>query len=241
MPLRRGFLALLDAAEKDKLSATGQRDAAMKIHNSVRLGIGACVASIAAIVVGAIPNTNAFAQVNPEFVLSGEAAESLHDHVSINADTARRIAEACERIARANNSRVVVVVLNLAGLTIHQHAMDGEGWVSINAAQQKAMSALRTRAPSVILANRNFNDEFTASRMAGYGLTVQEGGLPIIADGQMIGAIGVGGIPPAHRNSTYDEDKCGYRALEEVIGPQPPLPANLEADAWENRPGPGTP
>jgi uncharacterized protein GlcG (DUF336 family) len=115
--------------------------------------------------------------------------------------------------------------------------MDGEGWVSINAAQQKAMTALRTRSPSVVLANRNFNNEFTASRMTGYGLTVQEGGLPIIADGQLIGAIGVGGIPPAHRNSMYDEDKCGIRAIEEVIGPQPEIPENLEAEAWSDRPG----
>ena len=77
--------------------------------------------------------------------------------------------------------------------------------------------------------------------MYGYGLTVQEGGMPIIADGQMIGAIGVGGIPPAHRNATYDEDKCAYRAIEAVIGPQPPIPDNLEAEAWKSRPGPSAP
>ncbi len=181
------------------------------------------------------------AQVNPEFVIGGAAAEGLYDRISINADTARRIAEACEAIARENNSRVVVVVLNPYGLTIHQHAMDGEGYVSINAAQQKAMTALRTRRPSVVLSNRNNNNQFTETHMYGYELTVQEGGLPIIADGQMIGAIGVGGIPPAHRNSTYDEDKCGIRAIEAVIGPQPPIPDNIEAEAWEDRPGPATP
>ena len=179
----------------------------------------------------------ASAQVNPEFVIGGAAAESLYDRISINANTARRIAEACEAIAVENNSRMVVVILNPYGLTIHQHAMDGEGYVSINAAQQKAMTALRTRRPSVILANRNHEDQFTETHMYGYELTVQEGGLPIIADGQLIGAIGVGGIPPAHRNATYDEDKCALRAIESVIGPQPEVPANLEAVEWENRPG----
>lgn len=195
------------------------------------------IAAAAAFAAFALSAGGTIAQVNPDFVVGGEAADRLYDHYSINADTARRIAEACERIARDNNSRVVVVVLNPSGLVIHQHAMDGEGWVSINATQQKAMSALRTRAPSVILSNRNFNNEFTQSRMVGYGLTVQEGGLPIISGGQLIGAIGVGGIPPAQRNSMYDEDKCGYRALEEVIGPQPPLPENLEATEWSDRPG----
>jgi uncharacterized protein GlcG (DUF336 family) len=194
------------------------------------------MAASAAIVSFALA-AGASAQVNPEFVIGGDAADSLYDRISINADTARRIAEACEAIARENNSRMVVVVVNPYGLTIHQHAMDGEGYVSINAAQQKAMTALRTRRPSVILANRNHEDGFTETHMYGYDLTVQEGGLPIIADGQLIGAIGVGGIPPAHRNSMYDEDKCALRAIEQVIGPQPEIPENVEAEAWADRPG----
>lgn len=205
---------------------------------SVRQAVGF---GLAALALGVLPIGTALAQVNPQFVIGGEAAEGLYDRIAINADTARRIAEACEAIARENNSRVVVVVLNPYGLVIHQHAMDGEGYVSINAAQQKAMTALRTRRPSVILANRNHNNQFTETHMYGYDLTVQEGGIPIIADGQLIGAIGVGGIPPAHRNATYDEDKCAYRAIESVIGPQPPIPDNLEAEAWENRPGPSAP
>jgi len=207
---------------------------------SIRQAVGFCLSAFA-LSMGALSTGSALAQVNPQFVIGGAAAEGLYDRIAINADTARRIAESCEAIARENNSRVVVVVLNPYGLVIHQHAMDGEGYVSINAAQQKARTALRTRRPSVVLANRNRNNQFTETHMYGYGLTVQEGGMPIIADGQMIGAIGVGGIPPAHRNATYDEDKCAYRAIEEVIGPQPPLPDNLEAEAWESRPGPSAP
>jgi hypothetical protein len=42
------------------------------------------------------------------------------------------------------------------------------------------------------------------------------GGLPIVVEGQMIGAIGVGG-------GNMDE-QCAYSALTKVLGPQPPLP-----------------
>jgi uncharacterized protein GlcG (DUF336 family) len=216
---------------KAKTGNKAKGEDVMNIRQVVGFGLAAMTISMG----------SAFAQVNPEFVIGGAASEGLHDRIAINADTARRIAEACEAIARENNSRVVVVVLNPYGLTIHQHAMDGEGYVSINAAQQKALTALRTRRPTVILANRNHNNEFTENHMYGYELTVQEGGLPIIADGQLIGAMGVGGIPPAHRNSTYDEDKCGIRAIEAVIGTQPAIPDNIEAEAWENRPGPAAP
>ena len=38
-------------------------------------------------------------QVPPQFVLSGKAADRLHDHISINADTAEKLAKACEAIA----------------------------------------------------------------------------------------------------------------------------------------------
>lgn len=175
-------------------------------------------------------------QVPQQFVISGKAADRQHDHISINGDTAEKLAKACMDIARKNNSAVVVVVIDPYGLVVHQHRMDGEGWIQVNATQQKALTALRTRAPSRVLNNRNVQDPFTNQSMAGYGLTTQEGGLPIIVNGQLIGAIGVGGIPPAERTATYGEEMCARDALEAVIGPQPPLLPDLAAQR-RNNPG----
>lgn len=168
-------------------------------------------------------------EVPEQFRLSGKAAARLHDHISINLATAEKLAAACEEIARRNNSQVVVVVLDPQGLPVLLRRMDGEGHIQINATQQKALTALRTRAPSRVLNNRNVQDPFTNSNMAGYGLTTQEGGLPIIVNGQLIGAIGVGGIPPAERTATYGEEMCARDALEAVIGKQPPLLPDLAA------------
>jgi uncharacterized protein GlcG (DUF336 family) len=168
-------------------------------------------------------------QVPQQFVLSGKAADRLHDHISINLATAEKMAAACEAIAKKNNSQVVVVILDPQGLPVLLRRMDGEGLVQITATQQKAMTALRSRAPSRALNNRNVQDPFTNQNMAGYGLTTQEGGLPIVVNGQLIGAIGVGGIPPAERNATYGEEMCARDALEAVIGPQPPLLPDLAA------------
>jgi uncharacterized protein GlcG (DUF336 family) len=173
-------------------------------------------------------------QVPQQFVLSGKAAERQHDHISINADTAEKLAKACEDIARRNNSAVVVVIIDPSGLVVHEHRMDGEGWIQVTATEQKARTALRTRASSHVLTNRNVQDPFTNSNMAGYGLSTQEGGLPIIVNGQLIGAIGVGGIPPAERNASYGEEKCARDALEAVIGPQPPLLPDLPVQRANN-------
>jgi hypothetical protein len=43
------------------------------------------------------------------------------------------------------------------------------------------------------------------------------GGLPIVVEDQLIGAVGVGG-------GNADE-MCAYQAMEKVLGPQPPLAA----------------
>jgi uncharacterized protein GlcG (DUF336 family) len=194
--------------------------------SSLLIGAGAALSFTAAY---AATSYDGSGQVPQQFVLSGKAADRLHDHISINADTAERLSKACEAIARRNNSQVVVVVLDPQGLVVHEHRMDGEGWIQVKATEQKALTALRTRAPSHALTNRNVQDPFTNQNMSGYGLTTQEGGLPIIVNGQLIGAIGVGGIPPAERNASYGEEMCARDALEQVIGPQPPLLPDLTA------------
>jgi glc operon protein GlcG len=194
---------------------------------------GMTLAAAAALTIGAANAQTSYdgnGQVPEQFRLYGKAAERLHDHISINLATAEKLAAACEAIARKNNSQVVVVILDPQGLPVLLRRMDGEGHIQITATQQKALTALRTRAPSRVLNNRNVQDPFTNQNMAGYGLTTQEGGLPIIVNGQLIGAIGVGGIPPAERNATYGEEMCARDALEAVIGKQPALLPDLAAE-----------
>ena len=163
-------------------------------------------------------------QVPEQFVLSGKAAERLHDHVSINLETAEKLIAACQAIARKNNSAVVIVVLDPQGLPVLESRMDGEGWIQIKATEQKTLTALRSRAPSHVLTNRNVQDPFTNQNMAGYGLTANKGGLPIIVNGQLIGAMGAGGMA-----TPSGEEACVRDALEQVIGPQPPLLPDLTA------------
>jgi glc operon protein GlcG len=211
---------------------------ARKLHLAL---LAATMGAFASTAAGAATTYDGNGQVPQQFVISGKAAERQHDHMSINAETAEKLAKACEAIARQNNSAVVVVILDPYGLVVHEHRMDGEGWIQVNATEQKARTALRTRAPSHVLTNRNVQDPFTNQNMAGYGLTTQEGGLPIIVNGQLIGAIGVGGIPPAERTATYGEEMCARDALEAVIGPQPPLLPDLTAQRRNNPAAAGAP
>jgi uncharacterized protein GlcG (DUF336 family) len=52
------------------------------------------------------------------------------------------------------------------------------------------------------------------------------GGLPIVVNDILIGAIGVGGMAPT---PDWNDEVCAWRGLTEVLGPQPPLAPFLPA------------
>ena len=66
----------------------------------------------------------------------------------------------------------------------------------------------------------------------------QAGGLPIVVNGnEFIGAIGVGGSAP--KVPVWSDEICAWRALNKVIGQQPPLLPDVQQRS-EGRPA-GTP
>ena len=140
----------------------------------------------------------------------------VHDHMTISAEVAERLAHACEDFARQHNATATVVILDTAGRIIHEHRMDGQSYLNQRAGEEKAKTALLTREPSRVIAARSFVDLATQGRMQQFGLNPQQGGYPIIVNDQIIGAIGVGG-------GAGGEELCARYALEQVIGPLPPI------------------
>jgi glc operon protein GlcG len=161
-----------------------------------------------------------FGPLPPEFIISPEDGARSHDHISIKADVAERLSHICQENAKKHNGSATVVILDPFGQIIHEHRMDGQTYINQKAAENKARTALLTREPSHVLTNRAFDDVSTLIRMDQFGLSVQEGGLPIIVNDQVIGAIGVGG---GAGGRAYGEEVCARDALVEVFGPQPAL------------------
>ena len=157
----------------------------------------------------------AAAQNIDKFVISDEAAKKSLMKNEISADTAEKITQACVAFARKNNIAVTVFILSPTGDVVHAHRMDGQVPINIETAQLKAQSVLYTRDSSHARANTVANNLPLQLRWSSLPVFPVAGGLPIIVDGQMIGAIGVGG-------SNRDEE-CAYQALTSVVGPQPPL------------------
>lgn len=191
----------------------------MKVHVVSRLGLALGLAVGAAIALGSV----AFAQNVPEqFIVTGKSAEKIQDFTTINAATAQRIAESCEKAATAQGVQISIIVLDKDGNHVYFDRMDGQGYLNIITAEMKARTALALRAPSKLLMNRVIQDPPAELQFIQIGEFANSGGLPIVVNKQMIGFVGVGGSAP--RPPVWSDEICGQKALTEVFGPAvPPL------------------
>jgi len=160
--------------------------------------------------------------VSSEFVVSGAAAEKILDTTTINLATAERITMACERLAEERSVTISVYVIDNDGNDVYVHRMDGERWVNTATAEMKAQTALRIRGPSKERMNRVIRNPSEEWQQIELGVFSNSGGLPIVVNDQLIGAIGVGGSAPRIAEGWSDEI-CAHKAMIEVLGPQPPL------------------
>jgi len=153
--------------------------------------------------------------------VSADAAKRTLTKMQLNAETARAIVDACVAFGKASNASYSIFVLAPNGDVIDAHVMDGQLPIGVETALLKAKTALYARTPSSAVAQR-FNTvdgrviRLQLGQSSGLAYYFVGGGLPIVVQDQLIGAIGVGG-------GNMDE-MCAYTALTKVLGPQPPLP-----------------
>lgn len=112
--------------------------------------------------------------------------------VTLLSETGARIAiDAAVAEARANGWAFGIAVVDSFAELIAFHRMDGANIVTIETAMTKAKSAARMGMPSDRL--RAMLDAGTLSVLTIPGVVPLGGGVPIVRDGAMVGAIGVSG------------------------------------------------
>ena len=192
------------------------------MHISRLTGTVAAVAVAAALLA---PSTASAQNMTlAQATINDAAAKNTLLKDQINANVARQIVDACLDFARTQPNgpgTYAIFVLTPTGDLVDSHVMDGVYPIGIETGLMKAKTALYARTPSSVVASRFPTIDGRAIRMdlgkeQGLSYYFVGGGLPIVVDGHMIGAIGVGG-------GNMDE-QCAYTALTKVLGPQPPLP-----------------
>ena len=116
----------------------------------------------------------------------------------VNVENAKKAAAAALAEARKANWRMAVAVVDTGGVLVYYEKMDNTQIGSADVAIEKARTAVRFKRPS-----KPFQDSVAGG---GAGLRVLrlpgavplEGGIPLVIDDQIVGAIGVSGDSGDH-------------------------------------------
>jgi glc operon protein GlcG len=124
----------------------------------------------------------------------GAAAQAPPSYgTPIGHDAAMKALAAAEAEAKKNNWFMVITVVDSGSRLVAFSRMDGAQLGSIDIAMGKAMTANNLRRPTKDLQELVGQGGPNLRLLAAPGVTPLEGGVPIIADGKVIGAIGVSG------------------------------------------------
>jgi glc operon protein GlcG len=110
----------------------------------------------------------------------------------ITLEDAKAAMAAAEAEARKNNWNVAIAILDAGASLIMFQKLDDTQLGSVNVAMGKAKTAVNFRRPTKAL-----EDMIAGGRqvfLAVEGITPLQGGLPVIVDGKLIGAVGVSGV-----------------------------------------------
>ena len=124
-------------------------------------------------------------------------------------EDAKKAAAAAEAEAKKNNWNVAIAIVDAGASLILFEKIDDTQLGSVNIAIGKAKTALNFKRPTKAL-----EDVVAGGRqvfLALEGITPLQGGLPVVIDGKVIGAVGVSGVM-----SSQDEQvaQAAINALE---------------------------
>jgi len=140
------------------------------------------------------------------FAADASAMQLTRDVKVISSAGARALADACAAWAEKNKLVVAIAILDWGGNLIESHAMEGAPMNAIDTALLKAKSALRWRRPTsetnkMVRSGENLAPTFMND-------FPQPGAVPIIVNGQVVGAMGV---------SSGEGEKCAQAAIDAVF------------------------
>ena len=127
-------------------------------------------------------------------VLSITAKAQLPTKQVLTLDTAKKIAAVAEAEARKRGATVVIAVVDDGGYLLVLERLDDAQVASVDVGIAKAKTAAIFRRPSGVFEDQVKNGRIAALALP--GAVALKGGVPIMIDGKVIGAVGVSGNSP---------------------------------------------
>jgi len=155
--------------------------------------------------------TTAFASMALAFIGAG-FAQVLATRRVLTLEVAKKIAAAAEAEALRNKWTMYITVVDDSGMPVYIERIDETQLGSFEVSIEKARSAVLFKRPT-----KAFEDQLAGGRTAVLklsGAIPVEGGIPLMADGKVIGAIGVSGGTSAQDGQAA---QAGVAALEAML------------------------
>ena len=155
----------------------------------------------------------------------------LLDKKILTLEAADKVAAAAESEAKRRDATVVIVVVDDGGYPLVLKRLNDTQVASVDVGIGKARTAAIFRRPS-----REFEEQIKNGRVASLvlpGATPLQGGVPLVANGKVVGAIGVSG------NTTQEDEEIALAgaaafdaALSSPLAPVTHLPAKQVSQAF---------
>ena len=116
----------------------------------------------------------------------------MFQHAALSLEDAKRVAAAARAEAEKNGWAIVIAVVDDGGHLMYLERIDGTQKGSSRIAEEKGRSAILLKRPTKAIEENVAEGRIVM--MALPGAVPLEGGVPLVKDGQFVGAIGVSGM-----------------------------------------------
>lgn len=138
-----------------------------------------------------------FALIAATSLSFGLKAQELRYGAAISLEKTKLVVARAEAEAARNNWFIIVTVVDSGGHIVVVHRMDGAQYGSIELAERKALTALNFKRPTKDLEGVVAQGGIGATYLTIPNAALIRGGVPIVVDNKIVGAIGISGASPA--------------------------------------------
>jgi glc operon protein GlcG len=113
--------------------------------------------------------------------------------LAVSLENAKKAVAAATAEAQKHELRMAIAVADVSGELVYFEKMDGTQTASVQIAMDKARSSVMYKRPTKLLEDALADGPHGLRYLQLHGAISVEGGIPLIMDGKIVGAIGVSG------------------------------------------------
>ncbi len=132
---------------------------------------------------------------------------------AISFEQAKKVMAGAEAEARKNSWPVVIAIVDAGGNLVMLSRLDNAQWGSNEVAKDKARSAVAFRRPTKVFQDAIGQGGANLRLLNLSGASLLEGGIPIMVEGKIIGAVGVSGV------TSQQDAQIGQAGIDAMLKP----------------------